>query len=168
MSPSAKSSSCYQFERQPVWRGLAFASFPGLHQANTSGMRQIHLCLCRLGTSTVTGHPPSTGSETSLPCQVSWAPAGLQECGASKIRVTHSRESTTMVGRVASVGTGDTGHREGACRIEERALVPCLGQVEEQQWQSNGEELGRVVGLLLWEGTEFPRAGRKVAPVMLF
>lgn len=29
-----------------------------------------------------------TGSGTSLPCQVSWDPAGLQECGASECRDT--------------------------------------------------------------------------------
>lgn len=49
----------------------------------------------------------------------------------------------------------------------ERPLAPCLRQVEEQGWHSNDDELGQVMGQL-WEGTESPRARRKVAPVMLF
>ena len=48
----------------------------------------------------------------------------------------------------------------------ERPLAPWLGQVEEQGWHSNDDELGQAVGELS-EGAESPRARRKVAPVML-
>jgi len=47
----------------------------------------IYLSLCRLGTYTVTSHPLSTVTETSLPCQAPWDLAGLQEFGLSKTRI---------------------------------------------------------------------------------
>lgn len=40
-------------------------------------------------------------------------------------------------------------------------LSPRLGQVEDQVWHINDDELGQVVGQLLWEGTEFPRGQKE-------
>lgn len=51
---------------------------------------------------------------------------------------------------------------------QRRNTVSSMGGTGGRAGHSNDNELGQVVGKLLREGTESPRAGRKVAPVMLF